>query len=156
MNAYLSELLAYLFRLCFNQCDASLHFRSSKHSFSQKPSLPHLSCHSSYLLFPHYSLGVSEAWGGGVSCPRFNPWYSYPFHPGPRIHHFICAEFRRPFPNASHSLPTSVHSTSMPSPQALRFTAMILERSPGYTQALANVVFYPNSQILFQHFFLIS
>ena len=32
MNAYLLELLTYLFRLCFNQCNASLHFGSSKHS----------------------------------------------------------------------------------------------------------------------------
>ena len=40
MNAYLLELLTYLFRLCFNQCNASLHFGSSKHSayFQNPPS----------------------------------------------------------------------------------------------------------------------
>ena len=36
MNAYLLELLMNLFHLCFNQCNASLHFGSSKHSVFQK------------------------------------------------------------------------------------------------------------------------
>ena len=36
----LGEVLTYLFRLCFNQCNASLHFGSSKHSayFQNPPS----------------------------------------------------------------------------------------------------------------------
>ena len=36
MNAYLLELLMNLFHLCFNQCNASLHFGSSKHSCFSK------------------------------------------------------------------------------------------------------------------------
>lgn len=52
MNAYLLELLTYLFRLCFNQCNASLHFGSSKHScnFENPPSLSFCSGLYSYLI----------------------------------------------------------------------------------------------------------
>ena len=52
MNAYLLELLMYLFHLCFNQCNASLHFGSSKHSSNfQTPTLPHLILSVAYHVF---------------------------------------------------------------------------------------------------------
>ena len=51
MNAYLIELLTYLFRLGFIQCNASLHFGSSKHSSNSK-NPPTLN------LYVHASLGL--------------------------------------------------------------------------------------------------
>ena len=50
----LGEVLTYLFRLCFNQCNASLHFGSSKHSFSNFITLP-----THYLLLFQLNFSVS-------------------------------------------------------------------------------------------------
>ena len=54
MNAYLLELLTYLFRCVLIKCNASLHFGSSKHSSNSKkpPSLTFYSAISHAISFP--------------------------------------------------------------------------------------------------------
>ena len=78
MNAYLLELLTYLFRLCFNQCNASLHFGSSKHSLISKPLPPSTLVLFSYriplqvlmLLFSHQLLLLYGGSGSQYSIQK--------------------------------------------------------------------------------------
>ena len=72
MNAYLLELLTYLFRLCFNQCNASLHFGSSKHSayFQNPPS--HSLLLTLWSLISHLVLLIPKSFVSSRCCfPKF-------------------------------------------------------------------------------------
>ena len=80
MNAYLLELLTCLFRLCFNQCNASLHFRSSKHSsYFQKPILPLLVAMGlwSHVLSPLWLLSRLSFVVSAVASSSTSPIYDH-------------------------------------------------------------------------------
>jgi hypothetical protein len=112
MNAYLLELLTYLFRLCFNQCNASLHFGSSKHSSVSKTLPPSpwvnmlvfssgllftilfwFSCCCSWLLVPNLD-GHLVPWGVLLSAWHFcGSRFHFIIHSCERIvHPPVCLE----------------------------------------------------------------